>query len=352
MNDRLVGPCRLTRSLSRILLPPSALLPLVLVFLSSCSGVQSALDPAGREAEAVSLLFWVMVAGGGIIWLAVMGALIYASHLKKRRYSEHQASGLILFGGVAFPVTVLAALLAYAVWLMPAMRPWFGGEGEGLRRIEVTAEQYWWRVRYLDERGKLIRESANEVYMPVDERVLFLLKAKDVIHSFWIPSIGGKMDAIPGRVNALQLEATKPGSYRGVCAEFCGTAHALMAFTVEALEPDAFNEWLQKTSVASSDQPRLQQVSLSAGEASFLRQGCGACHAIDGTEARGTIGPNLTGFGSRPTIGAGTLPNTREHLIRFIRNPDTIKPGVRMPAFSMLPESELTAIADYLKGLE
>ncbi|MFD1746771.1 cytochrome c oxidase subunit II [Rhizobium helianthi] len=314
--------------------------------------MQSALDPAGREAEAVALLFWVMVAGGGVIWLGVMGALFYASHLKKQPFSERKAGGLIVFGGVAFPVAVLAALLAYAVWLMPAMRPWFGGEGEGLRRIEVTAEQYWWRVRYLDERGQLIRESANEVYMPVDERVLFLLKAKDVIHSFWIPSIGGKMDAIPGRVNSLQLEATRPGSYRGVCAEFCGTAHALMAFTVEALEPDAFEEWLQQTSVAASAQSGLQQVSLSAGEASFLRQGCGACHAIDGTEAQGTIGPNLTGFGRRPTIAAGTLPNTREHLIRFIRSPDTIKPGVRMPAFSMLPESELTAIADYLKGLE
>lgn len=352
-DDRLAEAARLNRSplrdgvLPRLRIRP--LLPVSIVaVLAGCSGNQSALDPGGREADAAATLFWVMVAGGGLIWLAVMAALVYASHLKKEPVSERRASGLILFGGVAFPVTVLALLLAYAVWLMPAMRPWFARQGQALQRIEVTAEQYWWRIRYLDENGTVIRETANDLYMPVDEKVVFLLKAKDVIHSFWIPSIGGKMDAIPGRVNTLQLEATKPGSYRGVCAEFCGTAHALMAFTVQALPSEDFKAWLGDDRQSTTK----DTASNSPGLAAFLRQGCGACHAIDGTEAAGTIGPNLTALGVRPSLAAGTLPNTQDNLARFIKRPDAIKPGVRMPGFAMLPDDEINLIASYLKGLE
>lgn len=313
--------------------------------------MQSSLDPAGSEADAVARLFWVMVAGGGIIWLMVVGLVIYAGRLKKAPVKERTAGLLILFGGGIFPVVVLSALLAYAVWLMPAMRPWFGGEGENLRRIEVTAEQFWWRVRYLDSGGSVVRETANEVRLPVGERVLFLLKAKDVIHSFWIPSIGGKMDAIPGRTNELQLEATRPGSYRGVCAEFCGTAHALMAFSVEAMEPEAFEAWLGSSRAAA---PAATAVAGNAdpGLRLFLRHGCSACHAIEGTPADGALGPDLTAFGTRPTIAAGTLANTRDNLRRFIQYPDAIKPGIRMPGFAMLPQDEVVAIADYLKGLQ
>ncbi len=348
--DRLTGQRRPNRSS----VPPRVMrsffsLP-VMCLLSSCTGVQSALDPAGTEADAVATLFWVMVAGGGVIWLLVVGLVIYASRLQKAPVSENAAGKVILFGGGIFPVVVLTALLAYAVWLMPAMRPWFGGEGEGLRRIEITAEQFWWRVRYLDSSGAVLREGANEVHMPVGERVLFQLKAKDVIHSFWIPSIGGKMDAIPGRTNELQLQATKPGSYRGVCAEFCGTSHALMAFTVQAMEPADFNAWLG--SERAAQEPAVATAEPSPGVASFLRNGCAACHAISGTPAQGEIGPNLTAFGTRPTIAAGTLANTTDNLVRFIQHPDAIKPGVRMPGFSMLPRDEVLAIADYLKGLE
>lgn len=349
-DDRLTGDGWPNRSpISRSALRLLPILSLCLC-LSACSGVQSALDPAGLEADAVATLFWVMVAGGGVIWLLVVGLVVYASHLKKKPVEDATAGKVILFGGTVFPVVVLTILLCYAVWLMPVMRPWFGAQGEGLRRIEVTAEQYWWRVRYLDASGAVLREEANEVRLPVGERVMFLLKAKDVIHSFWIPSIGGKMDAIPGRVNELQLQATKPGNYRGVCAEFCGTAHALMAFTVEALEPEAFETWLASDPAAGS------AAAITAGGQRgldlFLQSGCAACHTIAGTPATGQLGPNLTAFGKRPTVAAGTLENTHENLARFIQYPDAIKPGVRMPAYGMLPQTDVAAIADYLKGLQ
>lgn len=308
--------------------------------------MQSALDTAGPEATSVAILFYVMLAGGGVIWLAVVAALFYAGRRAGEPYSEKAAGRVILWCGAILPVGVLAALLSYAVWLMPNMRPWSpGGEG-GLREIEVSGEQFWWRVRYLDPDGELLFETANEVVMPVGERILFSLKSPDVIHSFWIPSLGGKMDMIPGRINRVALEASRPGTYRGVCAEFCGPSHALMAFSVAAMEPSAFDAWLSSRQAGGADEPGDEGLAL------FLSHGCDACHAIDGTEARGTIGPNLSSFGTRDTVGAGTFPNTAEHIARFIRHPRRIKPEAYMPSFGMLPEGDVERIAVYLKGLK
>ena len=286
-----------------------------------------------------------MLAGGGLIWLGVVAALFYATRTARKPHSEQVAGRVILWCGVIVPVTVLGVLLSYAVWLMPNMRPWAPGGEEGLRRIEVTGEQFWWRVRYLGTDGSLLFETANEVFVPVGERVLFVLKSPDVIHSFWIPSLGGKMDMIPGRTNHVALQATKPGTYRGVCAEFCGPSHALMAFSVEAVDAAAFEDW-----IASHRAGRPAAADMGGLEL-FLRHGCDACHAIAGTAADGTIGPSLTAFGVRGSVGAGTLPNTVEDLARFIRHPGEIKPGSRMPSFGMLPEGDAERIAAYLKGL-
>lgn len=323
-----------------------ALVFLLSAALSSCSGIQSALDPAGPEAEDVATLFYVMLVGGAAIWVGVVGTLFYATRVRREPHSERTAGWVILLCGAVGPVFILGALLTYAVWLLPNMRPWTApGEEGGLRQIEVTGEQFWWRVRYLDASGGVLLETANEIIMPVGERVLFSLHAPDVIHSFWIPSLGGKMDVIPGRINRIALEASKAGVYRGVCAEFCGASHALMAFTVEVLEAEAFDAWLQQRLAADGS-------SGADGLGLFLRHGCGACHTIAGTQADGKIGPNLTALGARGSIAAGTLPNTQDNIARFIRSPEEIKPGVHMPSFAMLPEGDVETIAAYLKGLE
>lgn len=314
------------------------------LLITSCSGSQSPLDPAGREAADVATLFFTMLAGAIVIWLAVVGLFIYAAR-KKREHTEDSAGKLILWGGTVFPCLVLAALLSYAVWLMPNVRPWFSGGGEGLRTVDVTGEQFWWRVRYMEPGGKVAFETANEVRIPVGERIAFQLTSPDVIHSFWIPVLGGKTDMIPGRRNILTLEAQKPGTYRGVCAEFCGTSHALMAFTVEVMEPKAYDAWL----AARRHSTGIQDAE---GLALFLKHGCGACHTVSGTEARGTIGPDLTAFGERGSVGAGTLSNTEQAIAQFIRNPGEVKPGNLMPRFDMLPDAETRRIAQFLKGLQ
>lgn len=313
--------------------------------LASCGGMQSALDPAGEEASQVATLFWAMTIGGTLIWAGVVALALYASRWKSEQLSETAATRLIFWGGVVFPVTVLTALLGFALWLMPSLRPFAGGE-EARLRIEVVGSQYWWRVVYhRPDRPPVI--SANEIRLPVDERVEFALSSADMIHSFWIPALGGKMDLIPGRTNRLSLKATKSGSYRGQCAEFCGLSHARMAFPAIVMEPADFEAWLDARQV-----PSPGVAASPAGQAIFIREKCGECHRVDGTEAQGTSGPDLSHVGSRLTIGAGVLENDAEMMGRFVAHSSSIKPGSHMPPYLDLSAEERDAMAGWLKGLQ
>jgi cytochrome c oxidase subunit 2 len=215
-------------------------------------------------------------------------------------------------------------------------------------RLEVSGEQWWWRVTYRPQGGRPVA-SANEVRLPLGQRVEITLTSPDVLHSFWIPSLAGKVDMIPGRVNRIVIEPTRAGSFRGQCAEFCGLSHALMAFTVEVMEPEAFAAWLEHAA-----QPAAPPAGGEAatGARLFLELGCGGCHAVRGTPADGVIGPDLTHLASRGSLGAGILPNDHEGLVRWIAATPEEKPGVHMPAFGMLPAEELEALATYLEGLK
>ena len=362
-NPRLSKGASADRHTNRFL---SVFVPCALM-LSGCSGTQSALDPAGVEAEAVYWLFWVCVIGGAVIWAGVMAVLFYAGRCRSRAISQKAGQRIILFGGVLFPTLVLAALLSYALWLMPMVRP-VAARADVALTIDVTGEQFWWRVSYPAQDGLPAFETANEIRLPVGERVGFNLRSADVIHSFWVPALGGKMDMIPGRANFLSLKATRTGLYRAPCAEFCGTSHAVMGLTVVVMEPEAFAAWRraqdqgQGLVEAGAEQPAALPVPADGGPAQgagideasgialFQRHGCAACHALRGTPAQGRIGPDLTRLGERATLAAGTLPNTQAALMRFIRNPQADKPGALMPAFPMIPEQDLIALARYLRA--
>jgi cytochrome c oxidase subunit 2 len=305
------------------------------LLVAGCSFEQSALHPAGQDAGELSALAWFMFAAAVVVWSIVMGAAIYAVLGRKRPKSERFADRLILGGGVAFPTVGLAILLVFGLSLLPS---WTSAETPDLR-VHVRAEQFWWRLGYEQADGSLI-ETANELHLPNGATVEFVLSSTDVIHSFWIPALGGKMDAIPGRTNQLRLTPTKPGTYRGVCAEFCGPSHALMAFPVVVHEEGGFEQWTEQ-----------QRQPASVRSDAFLSAGCGGCHVVRGVSEAGAVGPDLTHFGSRSTIGAGTLRNTRENLIAWITAPAHIKPGAAMPSFQSLPEAERAAIADYLMEL-
>jgi cytochrome c oxidase subunit II len=314
-----------------------------LILLSGCAGPQSALDPAGEESHQIRSLFWAMAAGGTLIWLGVVGLLLYVVWPSRRAHPERTGGRIIFWAGAVFPSITLLLLLAYAFWLMPGLRPFAQTAQAGLR-IEVTGKQFWWQVIYHPAEGAPVI-SANEIRLPVGERVELTLKSDDVIHSFWIPALGGKMDMIPGRTNRLSLLATRSGTFRGACAEFCGTSHALMAIVAVTMEETAFDAWLAAQARPSSN-------IAASGAILFERHGCGACHRIDGTSGQGKVGPDLSHVGARQTLAAGVLPNTDEAMARFITEPQKIKPGQHMPGFDMLPASDLRAIALFLRSLQ
>lgn len=182
-----------------------------------------------------------MAVGALLIWLAVVGLTIHAARVRPEPYSQREATLLIIGGGAVLPTVVLAVLLGYGLSLMPKL---LAPAPPGSLKIAVSGEQWWWRVRYLLPDGEPV-ELANEIRLPIGEPVEFQLESPDVIHSFWIPSLGGKMDMIPGRRTRLTLEPTRTGLFQGVCAEYCGTSHAFMRFSVVVQEKQDFARWLE-----------------------------------------------------------------------------------------------------------
>jgi cytochrome c oxidase subunit 2 len=318
---------------------------LVSIAAAGCSGPQSALTPAGAGAAKINEIFWLMTAAAAVIWIGVIALALWAAWRPPEADHHRRSNWLIVGAGAVFPTIALASLLVYGLAPLPAL---VAPAAEGSLRVAVSGEQWWWRVRYQPP-GEAPVELANEIRLPLGEPVEFVLDSPDVIHSFWIPSLAGKMDMIPGRVTRLALTPTRSGVFRGVCAEYCGTSHALMAFEVVVDEKDAFASWLanQRSPAAS---PRTS--TAARGQELFLANGCGACHAVRGTSANGVIGPDLTHVGTRRTIGAAALPNTRDALVRWIARTDHVKPGVIMPHFGMLPQEDLEAMAMYLEGLK
>ena len=327
--------------------------------LAACSGNQSALAPAGTGAEAIARLFWIMAAGAVVVWLAVVGIALWSGSRRRearrrddsadtdamQSHDRRVARWLVVGGGMVAPVLVLGALLAHGLALMPRLSAPPASEG---LQVAVTGEQWWWRVRYLRP-GRPPVELANELHLPVGTRVRLLLDSPDVIHAFWVPTLGGKVDMIPGRTTTLMLEPTRTGVFDGACAEFCGTSHAFMRFQAVVTERGEFEAWLDHQARAA--QPPRTALS-RRGQDAFLRNGCSACHAIRGTPARGRLGPDLTHVGSRRLLAAGVLPNTPAGFRRWIEDTHAVKPDAVMPAFGMLPEAEVHALAAYLDGLQ
>jgi cytochrome c oxidase subunit II len=309
-----------------------------------CDGPQSTLAPAGIEAETIAALFWGMIIGAGAIWAGVVGLGLYAAYGRREPLELDKARALVVTGGVVLPTLVLTGLLVYGLSLLPSL---LERAPQGSLRILVTGEQYWWRVRYLPGEGAPV-DLANEIRLPAGEPVEFELRSPDVIHSFWIPALGGKMDMIPGRTTYLRLRPTRSGVFRGVCAEYCGTSHALMAFAAVVSGKFEFEGWLD----AQRQPARAPGNELEArGAELFSATGCGACHAVRGTRADGLVGPDLTHVGSRLTLGAGVARTGQGDFERWTARPDARKPGVHMPAFGMLPRDEVRAIAAYLASL-
>jgi cytochrome c oxidase subunit II len=312
---------------------------------SIAEGIQSFLAPRGPHADYIATLSWVLFVGGGLILLLVVVLALIAMVGPSGWRGLLGRRSTVIVGGIAFPVVTLTALLVYGLLGASALV----SSAPAALRVEVQGERWWWRVHYLDQSGETTLTTANEIRVPVDMPVEFRLTSTNVIHSFWVPSLAGKLDMIPGRVNVYRFEVSEPGIYRGQCAEYCGEQHAKMAFYVVAMPRDEFEAWYAAEAAPARD-PVLPFHAY--GQERFLANGCGACHRVRGTPADGDIGPDLTHVGGRVSLAAGELPNNVGTFAGWIASSQHIKPGNKMPPFDTLPGVELRGIAAYMESLK
>jgi cytochrome c oxidase subunit 2 len=314
--------------------------------------IQSALNPQSAVAQEIATLGWVMIVGAALIFLVVLALTVYALFAGDERRACLGGRRLIILGGVVFPVVTLSTLLIYA--LVTADRIVSFDEPATVR-IEVIGEQFWWRVNYPDEAGYTDAVTANEIHLPVGQAVDLDVASQDVIHSFWVPNLAGKIDMFPGRTNRLRIRTDHTGVWRGQCAEYCGAQHAKMAFHVVVETPEEFAAWL-----AAQRRPALEPSDpfLRRGKTLFLAKDCGQkeccadCHSIRGTPAKEDHGPDLTHVGSRRWLAAGTLPNNLGTLAGWIASAQHLKAGGRMPSFDRYRGEDLRALAGYLESLK
>ncbi len=304
---------------------------------------QSVFDTASRGAQLIGELSWVLLIGGALIFIFVMVLTVRAVWSGPQRI---HADRWVLGGGVIFPVVVLTALLLYGFSIGGSLTP---HENMQAMQVQVIGKRWWWEVRYTGPDGRSQVITANELHLPVGCNVDLLLTTDNVIHSFWVPALAGKVDMIPGHRNRLMIETHREGTFRGQCAEYCGDQHAQMAFEVVVTSPDAFRSWLERES-----QPAVEPVNdlLRTGRDAFFRGGCNVCHTIRGTPANGNLGPDLTHVGGRRTLASGILPNHRGTLAGWVADAQSLKPGSLMPSMSVYTGDELRALAAYLESLK
>jgi cytochrome c oxidase subunit 2 len=314
--------------------------------LSGCTGQPlSYFDTAGPIASSIASL-GVGLTAISLAVCVIVAVLLIAAIWRGRAggdpgihpVNDRQPIRWII-GGVALSTVFL---LASAVWTLATVHATVLPPRPGLT-VDVVSQDWWWAVKYESPDPSRRFTTANQLVIPVGVPVRVNLTSRDVIHSFWVPKLGGKMDMIPSRTNVTWIEADKPGHYRGQCSEFCGLQHANMAFDVHALSPADFQTWWDQQlapAAATPDDPGLR---------TFMVR-CAVCHTIRGTDAGGILGPDLSHFGSRSTIAAGLMPNTPANLAHWIDNTQTIKPGVKMPELHMLA-GEVADVTAYLEGL-
>jgi cytochrome c oxidase subunit 2 len=315
----------------------------VALLLCGCEGVQSALAPAGENARELAALWWLMFAVLSGAFVIVVAALFYALYRTPSSNSRIRTRHVIIGGGIIFPSLTIVVFFLSSLQLSWLTAP----RDREQPAVEVIGHQFWWEVRYPNGEAPII--SANEVRLPVGERVFFDVTTRDVIHSFWIPSLGGKIDMIPGQINRISLKAEESGVFRGQCYEFCGAQHANMAFSVIAMPTEEFAAWLadEARSAPMPEDPILQQ-----GQRAFVAAGCGSCHRIRGTISDGASAPDLTHVASRLTLAAGMFDNTPGNMAAWIVSAQQMKPGNNMPSFNGLDGPTLRALTAYLASLE
>ncbi len=319
--------------------------------LAGCSGMPSILAPASANATLTYQLILIIFGIAAVVFVVVEGMLIYAAIRFSHRRPDEQPSQTesnqrLEIAWTLAPAIVLAIVFVISVrtlWLLsyrPTLAPGTSGDPQALH-VHVVGHQWWWEVDYTDQ--KFV--TANELHVPVGSVVDLDMESVDVVHSFWVPQLGGKLDVTPGHVSQTWFQAVLPGTYHGQCSEFCGVEHADMRFDVVAESPEQFAAWVKQQ---QSPLPAMAG-DAAQGEQVFLASPCVGCHTIDGTKAQGKTGPNLTHFAARQIFAGGVLDNTPDNLAIWLADPQQVKPGNQMPNLHLSPE-QVKALVAFLEN--
>ncbi len=337
----------------------------LVLLLTACTPPQSTLNAHGPAAHSIAGLSWFMTILFAVITVIMWALIAWAFTKRRGDLREHApidvggGQAWIAIGGLAIPFLILTVifilglrlLAAFPIHGMPANRQSRQAEMPDQSTkpdILIVGHQWWWEVHYLaggpDERFT----TANEIHIPAYRAVNIELQSSDVMHSFWVPSLHGKVDLIPGQPNFIRMEAGDPGTYRGQCAEYCGAQHAHMLLVVIAQQPDEYNAWLQQ-----QRKPAVEPVSPEAiaGEQTFLSGPCSLCHRIRGTLAGGTVAPDLTHIASRQYIAANSFPNNDAYLEAWVTHAQSLKPEAQMPDLAQFSGEQLRDLVAYLRQL-
>jgi cytochrome c oxidase subunit II len=322
------------------------LLTLAGLLLASCDDSPSTLAPGGPAAERIAGLWWWLLISATLVTIAtftLLGIALWRSRQDRQfdRLMGMSGDRFAILAGALIPTVILIMVTFVTLDVMADLET---PPEEPALVVEVIGWMWWWEVRYPGTDAV----TANEIHIPAGQTVELHVWAEDVIHSFWVPEIAGKIDMFPNSVNTMWIKADEPGIYRGQCAEFCGLQHTFMAKLLVVHEPDDFDAWLAAESqpAPEPDDPLLQR-----GQEVFMENQCLFCHAIRGTEAVGTVGPDLTHVMSRQTLGAATIPNSIGNLAAWTADPHEFKPGVKMPPVNFGGE-DFEALIAYLASLE
>ncbi len=313
------------------------------VLAAGCSGGSpSILHAHGSEASRIAGIWWLMFGLGAAVYAIVAFFVVWA--IVRGRRGEPRAGRIsdnhwIVWGGVVVPVVILGVLAVVTVQATAQLRR----PESGALRVEVVGKRWWWQVSY----PGTAYTTANEIHLPAGRPVEIGLDSDNVVHSFWVPQLAGKVDMIPGQHNVLRFTPRTPGTYIGECAEFCGVEHARMGFVVVVQTATDFDRWLTRQQLTPS---APDSESAGEGEVAFMRESCAGCHTIRGTPAQGTVGPDLTDLGARTTLGARTIENTPSNLAKWIVDAQAFKPGALMPRIA-LSSRDVNNIVAYLDGL-
>lgn len=303
--------------------------------------LQSVLRSSSHQAEEINRITNYFFIAAGFILLVVTALTVYVLYkfnAKRPQTASKPMSKKWEIAMIGVPSLLVAVFLFLNIKTINSVEPDHNGQ---IPEAIITAHQWWWEASYPS--SNVI--AANEIHLPAGKKILLKLLAADVIHDWWVPQFGNKMDMVPAQENYLWLTIKEPGEYYGVCSEFCGVQHAHMRLKIIAQNEEDYNNWLMQ-----HQQPAMNTPSISGAQL-FMQKTCGNCHRINGTQAKGTVGPDLTHLGSRQTLLAGLLENNLENLENWIKDPQQLKPGAYMPDFH-LDDTTVKSIAAYLNSLK